>query len=64
MSKADIELGFKLIDLETAKYETFKKDGKHYLANQVLHSRRGMEQMLAALMYQPVEDLAEIRTII
>lgn len=53
-----------MIDLETTKYEVFKNDGKHYLANPVLHSRSGMERMLAALLGQPVEKLAEIRKLI
>ena len=38
--------------------------GKHYLAEQVLQSKRGMERMLAALLGQPVEKLAEIRKLI
>lgn len=50
-----------MIDLETTKYEVFKNDGKHYLANHVL---QGAERMLAALLGQPVEKLAEIRKLI
>ena len=61
MSNADINLCFKMIDLETAKYEVFKNDGRYCLVNNVLHARRGMQQMLAALLGQPVEKLAEIR---
>ena len=64
MSNADIKLSFKMIDLETVKYEAFKNDGGYYVANNVLHARRGMQQMLAALLGQPVEKLAEIRKLI
>lgn len=64
MSNADIVLCFKMIDLESTKYEVFKNDGKYYLADHVLHSRRAMERMLAALLGQPVEKLAEIRKLI
>ena len=53
-----------MIDLETAKYEVFKNEGRYCLANNVLHARRGMQQMLAALLGQPVEKLAEIRKLI
>lgn len=64
MRKANIELCFKMIDLEAKKYKVFKNDGKHYLANHALHSLGGMERMLAALLGQPVEKLAEIRKLI
>ena len=64
MSNADIKLCFKLIELESTKYEVFKNDGKYYLAEQVRHSRSAMERMLAALLGQPVEKLAEIRKLI
>lgn len=64
MSNSDINLCFKMIDLETAKYEVFKNEGRYCLANNVLHARRGMQQMLAALLGQPVEKLAEIRKLI
>lgn len=64
MSNADIKLCFKIIDLETTKYEVFKNDGEIYLAKHVLYSRNGMERMLAALLGQPVEKLAEIRKLI
>lgn len=63
MSNADIKLCFKMIDLESAKYEVFKNDGGYILANNVLHARRGMQQMLAALLNVPVERLEEIRKI-
>lgn len=64
MSNADVQLSFKVIDLETVKYKGFMEDGKYYLAEQVLQSKRGMERMLAALLGQPVEKLAEIRKLI
>ena len=60
----DIKLCFRVIDLEVVKYKGFKDDGKFYLAEQVLQSKRGMERMLAALLGQPVEKLAEIRKLI
>ena len=61
MSNADIELCYKMIAYETVKYKSFMDDGKYYLAEQMLQSKRGMERMLAALLGQPVEKLAEIR---
>lgn len=63
MSNADINLCFRLIDLEVVKYKGFKDDGKFYLAEQVLQSKRGMQRMLAALLNVPVERLEEIRKI-
>ena len=63
MSNADIVLCFKLIELESTKYEVFKNDGKYYLAEQVRHSRSAMQRMLAALLNVPVEKLEEIRKI-
>lgn len=63
MSNADIKLCFRLIDLEVVKYKGFKDDGKFYLAEQVLQSKRGMQRMLAALLNVPVERLEEIRKI-
>lgn len=64
MSNADIKLCFRVIDLEVVKYKGFKDDGKFYLAEQVLQSKRGMQRMLAALLNVPVERLEEIRKII
>jgi hypothetical protein len=64
MSNADIKLCFRVIDLEVVKYKGFKDDGKFYLAEQVMQSKRGMERMLAALLGQQVEKLAEIRKLI
>lgn len=32
MSNADVQLCFKMLDLETVKYKGFKEDGKYYLA--------------------------------
>lgn len=64
MRKANIELCFKVIDLETTKYKVFKKEGKQNLANHALHARGGMVRMLAALLGQPVEKLAEIRKLV
>lgn len=61
MSNADIKLCFRVIDLEVVKYKGFKDDGKFYLAEQVLQSKRGMQRMLAALLNVPVERLEEIR---
>lgn len=63
MSNADIKLCFRVIDLEVVKYKGFKDDGKFYLAEQVLQSKRGMQRMLAALLNVPVERLEEIRKI-
>ena len=63
MSNADIILCFRVIDLEDVKYKGFKEDGKYYLAEQVRLSKNGMDRMLAALLGQPVEKLAEIREI-
>lgn len=63
MSNADITLCFRVIALEDVKYNGFKDDGKFYLAEQAMHSKSGMERMLAALLGQPVEKLAEIREI-
>lgn len=64
MSNADIKLCFKMIELETTKYEKFMNDGKYHLASYVLYSRVGMKLMLAALLGQPVEKLAEIRKLL
>ena len=64
MSNADINLCFRVIDLEDVKYKGFKEDNKFCLAEQVWHSKSGMERMLAALLGQPVEKLAEIRKLI
>ena len=64
MSNADINLCFRVIDLEDVKYKGFKEEGKYCLADQVWHSKSGMERMLAALLGQPVEKLAEIRKLI
>lgn len=61
MSNADIKLCFRVIDLEVVKYKGFKDDGKFYLAEQVLQSKRGMQRMLAALLNVPVERLEENR---
>lgn len=63
MSNADIKLCFRVIDLEVVKYKGFKDEGKFYLAEQVLQSKRGMQRMLAALLNVPVERLEEIRKI-
>lgn len=63
MSNADVQLCFKMLDLETVKYKGFKEDGKYYLAEQVLQSKRGMQRMLAALLNVPIERLEEIRKI-
>lgn len=63
MSNADINLCFRVIDLEDVKYNGFKDDGKFYLAEQVRHSKRGMERMLAALLGVTIEKLEEIREI-
>lgn len=63
MSNADINLCFRVIDLEAVKYKGFKDDGKFYLAEQVMQSKRGMQRMLAALLNVPVEKLEEIRKI-
>lgn len=64
MSNADINLCFRVIGLEDVKYKGFKEDGKYYLAEQVRHSKSGMERMLAALLNVPVEKLAEIRKLV
>lgn len=61
MRNVDINMGFRLIDREDVKYKGFKEDGNYYIAEQVLHSKRGMQRMLAALLRVPVERLEETR---
>lgn len=39
MSNADINLCFRVIDLEDVKYKGFKEDNKFCLAEQVWHSK-------------------------
>lgn len=62
MSNADIKLCFKMIDLEQQKMVKFTENLPHYYETRA--ARNAMRRMLAALLGQPVEKLAEIRKII
>lgn len=62
MSNADIKLCFKLIDLEQLKMDSFPVNSYHYWDCQL--SRDTIMRVLAALLGQPIEKLAEIRKLI
>ena len=62
MSNADIKLCFKMIDLEQQKMVKFTEHLPLYYETRA--ARNAMRRMLAALLKQPVEKLAEIRKII
>lgn len=61
MSKADIELCFKMIELEQEKMIKFSANKPLYW--EIRAARMAMQRMLAALLGVPVEKLEEIRKI-
>nr|DAM92078.1 MAG TPA: hypothetical protein [Caudoviricetes sp.] len=62
MSNADIKLCFKMIDLEQQKMAINTVNLPLYYETRA--ARNAMQRMLAALLGQPVEKLAEIRKLI